>query len=206
VSALANWIDDHPLADERRRFGRVKVCLPGRFMRANRQEFDCMTSDMSPGGVDLTTDEPVEMGERIVAYIEQIGRLEGVVVRELDDGFAISMKLPAPKRERLADQLTWLANRHDLGLPEDRRHERIRPRHVRTTLILPRGREVLATIIDISQSGVALALSRPVSPSVGTPVTVGTTLGRIVRVLNDGVAVEFSRIFPDGEFSAEVEL
>ena len=33
------------------------------------------------------------------------------------------------KRDKLAAQLTWLANRHILGLPEDRRHGRIAPRN-----------------------------------------------------------------------------
>ena len=206
MSALANWIEDTTVAEDRRRYGRVKVSLPGRFMRANRQEFSCLTIDMSPGGVDFYAEEPVDPAERIVAYIDQIGRVEGHVARSWSTGFAIHMKLPAPKRERLADQLTWLANRRDLGLPEDRRHERIRPRHVRTTLILPRGREVLATIVDLSQSGVALALSRPVSPEVGTPVTVGGTPGRIVRLFNEGVAVEFSRVIPEEQFSAETVL
>lgn len=206
MSALANWIDHSPTEDEKRRHGRVKVCLPGRFMRADRREFDCMTIDMSPGGVSFTSDEKVNLGERIVAYVEQIGRLEGYVMRDFDEGFAIAMKLPASKRERLADQLTWLANRHALGLPEDRRHERIRPRHIRTTLILSGGREVLATIIDVSQSGVALTLSRPVDITIGAPVTVGATPGRIVRVLNEGVAIEFSRVIPSEAFDTEVML
>ena len=98
-------------------------------------------------------------------------------MREFQGGFAIAMKLPPLKRERLADQLTWLANRHELGMLEDRRHERIRPRRPRTTLILPTGREVMATMIDISQSGAALALASPVAPPVGTPVTVGVDQG-----------------------------
>ena len=33
------------------------------------------------------------------------------------------------KRDKLAAQLTWLANRSTLGLPEDRRHDRIVPRN-----------------------------------------------------------------------------
>ena len=206
LSALANWIEQPVVPDERRRHGRVKVALPGRFMRANRQEFDCMTLDMSPGGVAFLAQEPVEVGERIVAYLDHVGRVEGRVVRDFDGGFAIAMKLPAAKREKLADQLTWLANRHSLGLPEDRRHERIRPSHSRTTLIFPHGREVLATVIDISQSGVALALSGPVTTSVGMAVTVGATAGRIVRVLANGVAVEFSRVIPAEEFSPEMKL
>lgn len=206
MSALANWIEQPVVPDERRRHARVKVALPGRFMRANRQEFDCTTIDMSPGGVSFAAEEPVQYGERIVAYLDHIGRLEGRVAREFHGGFSIAMKLPAAKRERLADQLTWLANRNSLGLPEDRRHERIRPSHSRTTLIFPHGREVLATITDLSQSGVALALSSPVTTNVGMSVSVGATPGRIVRLLANGVAVEFSRIIPEEEFSADMTL
>jgi hypothetical protein len=206
VSALATLPELSPFAEERRRHGRVKIRLPGRFMRANREEYPCMTIDMSPGGVAFESEEPVSVGERIVSYVEQIGRLEGRVVREFDEGFAISMKLPPSKRERLAVQLTWMVNRQGLGLPEDRRHERIRPRHIRTTLILPRGREVLATIVDVSQSGVALRLSHPVDPAVGTPVVVGATPGQIVRSFGDGVAVEFSRVIPAEAFDADVTL
>ncbi|HEY1586559.1 MAG TPA: PilZ domain-containing protein [Polyangia bacterium] len=116
------------------------------------------------------------------------------------------MKLPVVKREKLADQLTWLANRHELGMLEDRRHERIRPRKPRTTLILPTGREVMATVIDISQSGAALALASPVAPPVGTPVTIGTTKGRVVRLFTDGLAVEFARMIPRNEFDEDITL
>jgi hypothetical protein len=193
-------------AEERRRHARVKVRLPGQFMRENRKEFPCLTIDMSPGGVAFAADEAVEIGERIVAYVDQVGRIEGRVAREFPGGFALAMKLPPMKRERLADQLTWLANRQELGMPEDRRHERIRPRRTRTTLILPTGREVMATIVDVSQSGVALALASPVAPQVGTPVTVGTTKGRVVRPLPQGVAVEFTRVLPSHEFSDEIAL
>ena len=206
MTALALSIEHEPRADERRRHARVNVRLPGQFMRENRQEFSCMTMNISPGGVAFAAEEPVKLGERIIAYLTQIGRLEGRVVRDFPGGFAIAMKLPALKRERLADQLTWLANRQDLGMPEDRRHERVRPTRARTTLILPTGREVIATIVDVSQSGVALTLASPVAPPVGTPVTVGATKGRVVRMFPNGLAIEFQRIIPSDEFNADIVL
>ena len=64
----------------------------------------------------------------------------------------------------------------------------------------------MATIVDVSQSGVALALASPVAPPVGTPVTVGATKGRVVRLFAQGVAVEFARIVPESEFSDEIVL
>lgn len=206
MTAVALTIEREPRVEERRRHSRVKVRLPGQFMRENRREFSCVTLDMSPGGVAFSADERVDIAERIVAYLDHVGRVEGRVVREFQGGFAIAMKLPQLKRERLADQLTWLANRHELGMLEDRRHERIRPRRPRTTLILPTGREVMATVIDISQSGAALALASPVAPPVGTPVTVGVTKARVVRLFTDGLAVEFARMIPRNEFSEDVTL
>ena len=199
-------IEHEPRAEERRRHSRVKVRLPGQFMRENRQEFPCITIDMSLGGVALAADEPVELAERIVAYLDHVGRVEGRVVREFPGGFAIAMKLPSLKRDRLADQLTWLTNRQELGMPEDRRHERIRPRRSRTTLILPTGREVMASIVDVSQSGVAVSLASPVAPPVGTPVTVGTTKGHVVRLFPNGLAVEFTRMIPQSDFGEDITL
>jgi hypothetical protein len=46
--------------------------------------------------------------------------------------------------------------------------------------------------MDASLSGVAVATSKPVA--TGTPVAVGRTQGRVVRQLEGGFAVEFSRI------------
>ena len=199
-------IDVEPRAEERRRHSRVRVRLPGQFMRENRKEYACQTVDISPGGIAFESDERVELGERIVAYLNTLGRVEGRVVREFLGGFAIQMKLPALKREKLADQLTWLATRNELGLPEDRRHERIQPRNPRTTLILPTGREVMASIIDLSRSGVALSLAAPVAPPVGTAVTVGASRGQVVRLMSNGLAIEFARIIPEDEFGPDVRL
>ena len=204
MSALAIRIMPDPKAHERRRFSRVKVRLPGQFMRENRKEYSCVTIDISPGGIALATDQPVEIGEKIIAYLTQIGRIQGVVTRQFYGGFALSMRLPPLKREKLADQLTWLANRTQLGMPEDRRHERIPARAPHTTLTLPGGRELVAKIIDFSRSGVALTVSA--NPPVGTPVTVGSTRGQIVRVFATGVAVEFSRVIPEDEFSEATVL
>jgi hypothetical protein len=206
LTALAMRIEHDARAGERRRHSRVPVRLNGKFMRENRQEFSCITIDMSIGGVAFSAEERVDRSERIVAYLDHVGRIEGRVAREFPGGFAIAMKLPAMKRERLADQLTWLANRQELGMPEDRRHERIRPRRSRTTLILPTGREVMASIVDVSQSGVAISLAAPVAPPVGTPVTVGTTKGCVVRLFQNGLAVEFARVIPQPEFDDDIVL
>lgn len=204
MTALAIRSFPEAKTHERRRFSRVKVRLPGQFMRENRTEHACVTIDISPGGIAVASDQPVDIGEKIIAYLSQVGRVQGVVTRQFYGGFALSMRLPPLKREKLADQLTWLANRQQLGMPEDRRHERIQARVPHTTLTLPGGRELVAKIIDFSRSGVALSVAS--NPPVGTPVTVGSTRGQVVRVFATGLAIEFSRVIPEEEFSEATVL
>jgi hypothetical protein len=179
------------------------VTLRGRYMLPDRSEYPCQTIDMSPGGVALHAPVQGDMGDRIVVYFDQLGRVEGVISRLLETGFALSVSAPALKREKLADQLTWLTNRQSLGMREDRRHERIEPVHKRSTLTID-GRVLSVRLVDISLSGAAMAVD--VKAPIGTPVTIGDTPAKIVRVYEGGVAVEFMRPFDPMNFSDRTKL
>ena len=183
-----------PLAEEQRRFQRVRVNLLGRYMLADRREFPCQVIDMSPGGMALIAPVSGKAGERVVAYIDHLGRLEGTIVRVFPNGFAMSIVATARKREKLAAQLTWLANRQILNLPEDRRHGRFTPRNPMTRLVLPNGTNVACRVIDLSASGAAIAIAPDIRPAVGSAVTIGKTAGRVVRHIEDGFAIEFTRL------------
>src|ERR1700683_4658775 len=90
---------------ERRRFQRVRVNLAGRYMLADGREFPCQVVDMSPGGMALIAPVPGETGERVIAYVDHLGRLEGRVVRALPNGFAMTIGATSRKRDKLAAQL-----------------------------------------------------------------------------------------------------
>ena len=183
-----------PLADERRRHQRVKVNLLGRYMLADRREFPCQVVNMSPGGMALVAPVAGLPGERVIAYVDHLGRLEGKIARILDTGFAMTISATSRKRDKLAAQLTWLANRQILNLPEDRRHGRFVPRNPLARLILPNGTNVSCRVIDLSASGAAVAISPELRPAVGSAVTIGKTMGRVVRHIDDGFAIEFTRL------------
>jgi hypothetical protein len=180
------------LSAERRRFQRVNVNLLGRYMLADRREFPCQVVNMSPGGMALIAPISGAPGERIIAYVDHLGRLEGHVARTFQNGFAMTISATARKRDKLAAQLTWLANRHILGLPEDRRHGRIVPRNPIGRLIMPNGVNLACRIIDVSQSGAGIASDQ--RPQIGVLVTLGKVQGRVVRHLEDGFAIEFTRL------------
>ena len=183
-----------PLAEERRRHQRVRVNLLGRYMLADRREFPCQVTDMSPGGMALMAPVSGATGERVIAYVDHLGRLEGKVARVFQNGFAMTISATTRKRDKLAAQLTWLANRHILNLPEDRRHGRFTPRNPVARLVLPNGTNLACRVIDLSQSGAAISIAPELRPPVGTMVSIGKTPGRVVRHIDDGFAIEFTRL------------
>ncbi len=196
MSVLEKILDVLPLRDERRRYHRVNVELLGRYMLPDGREFPCQVTNMSPGGMALAAQVSGNLGDRVVAYVDHVGRLEGKIVRILPTGFAMSIAATPRKREKLAAQLTWLANRELLGGVDDRRHDRIVPKNARSTLRLPNGIAITCRVIDMSVSGAAVAADSV--PAVGTPVVLGKTQGRVVRHIDGGFAVEFSRLLhPD---------
>lgn len=158
-------------------------------MLENHLEYDCRIIDMSPGDARISTNAMPRDGERVIAYIEHLGRLEGTVTEIRDMEFVIALHATERKREKLAAQLTWIANKHELGLPEDRRHERLSPRETMSELTLDDGRNYPCRIIDLSLSGAAVDIE--VRPAIGTMVSLGHMRGRVVRHFQEGVAIEF---------------
>jgi hypothetical protein len=193
-AATARKFRSLPLAQERRRHQRVKVNLLGRYTLSDRREYPCQVVDMSPGGMALIAPVVGAPDERVIAYVDHLGRLEGRIARLLDNGFAMTISATSRKRDKLAAQLTWLANRQILNLPEDRRHGRFTPKMSLARLILPNGNNVGCRVIDLSASGAAIAIAPDLRPAVGTMVTIGKTQGRVVRHIEDGFAVEFTRL------------
>ena len=119
----------------------------------------------------------------------RIGRIEGTIIRHIEFGFAMTIGATPRKREKLVNQLTWLANRKTLGLPEDRRHDRIVPRNPIAVLTLEDGTKMTCRIIDLSLSGAAIAAEN--RPPLRSTVLLGRVQGRVVRNLEDGFALEF---------------
>ena len=136
-------------------FQRVKVHLLGRYMLPDGREFLARSSicrrwigPAAPG-----------IGMSAIAHrlSDHIGRVEGKITRIIDNGFAMTVGATARKRDKLAAQLTWLANRDILNLPEDRGHDRIVPRNPIALLTLEDGSKMTCRIIDLSMSGAAIA-------------------------------------------------
>ena len=189
---------------DRRRYQRVNIRLLGRFSMPNRLEYPCQTLNMSPGGIAINAPVRPEVGHKLILQLDMLGQVQGQVVRHMDMGFALELEQLFLNPEKLADQLTWLANRSPQSDQDARRHIRIEPRH-RHVKIETAGLPPFAGILlNISRSGACLETDRKLS--IGTDVKIGRLAAHVVREVANGFAVAFDKIIPAHEFSSDIKL
>ena len=64
------------IVPDRRRHRRVPVGVVGRFMREDKREYPCQVVNMSAGGMAILAPVTCAVGERIVAYLDNLGRMK----------------------------------------------------------------------------------------------------------------------------------
>ena len=100
-----------PVDVEHRRHPRVPLALPGRYMIEDGSEFRCQTIDVSPVGIAIRGFLAGEVGQQVVAYLDDLGRIEGVIVRRTSFLLAIGASPPPRKINRLAARIDALVQR-----------------------------------------------------------------------------------------------
>lgn len=170
--------------------------LPGRYAlasrrdtRGERREFACRTVDVSVQDVALVGPVTGPVGERVIAQFDELGKLEGRIVRLIDNGFVMRLILAQGRRAWLGAKIDWLDKRTHHDLPDDRNHHRIIPSKPHSTLMLADGSIRGCFVIDMSASGAAV--SAEVSPQLGEVLAIGKIIGRVVRLFPEGFAVRF---------------
>ncbi len=88
----------------RREHPRIKTNLPGRYMLADGREFRCTIVDVALGGIALTGPGGA-FGEAVIVYIDQLGRVEGNIVRFFEGGFALKLTAASRATEEFAQRL-----------------------------------------------------------------------------------------------------
>lgn len=188
----AQAVDSPHTGPDRRVHERVPVNLFGRCMFENKLEIPCQAINISPGDMAAIAAHIPKVGERVIIYLDDIGRIEGNVVRLFKGGFALVIKGTHRMREKLASKITWCRENSEFGNVNSRRHSRIVPRQPMSEIRLPDGRAYQIEIIDISLSGAAV--KSDVRPAIGTALTLGGMQGKVVRHFDNGLAIEFATL------------
>lgn len=177
-------------APDRRRFLRTDIEVSGRVLDRRGREQDCRTADISPGGARLVASAPPVEGESVVLYFSEFGRTPGEVVRVEPGGhFSVAFHTSAHKREKLAEQLTWMLNKGLFAHEEERRSARHEAAGA-VSVELDDGTRLYCEVRDFSLVGCSLKTAQA-RPTLGGWVRVGQTYGRVARYLEDGFAVDF---------------
>lgn len=177
-------------APDRRKHRRADIAVAGRIMTAEGREQDCRTLDVSVGGARFAAPRGVPPEADVVVYMDELGRVPGTVTRVAADGtFGVSFDISAHKREKLAEQLTWMLNKGLFAYDEQRRHPR-KETGGAISVTLEDGTLLYCEVRDFSLVGCSLRATRD-RPPIGAWLRVGQTYGRVARYLEDGFAVDF---------------
>jgi len=84
-------------------------------MLADGSEFPCQTQDISPIGIGIQGFPAGAIGDRVVAYFDGLGRVEGRIVRRSQTWFAVDITATPRKLERLANKIDCLVERETKG-------------------------------------------------------------------------------------------
>lgn len=175
----------------------VNLVVGGRYSIANRydqhgklREYACRTSRISPFRMLVSVPLVGRIGDRVDSYFSDFGQLTGQISDTAPGGFCFELELERARREKLAEMLKWLEKKQQDGNIQDgRANRRIIPQTPHSTLILPDGSHRSCFVIDMSCSGVAV--SADVYPELGTPLAIGSAVGRVVRHFREGFAIRF---------------
>ena len=76
---------------KRRRHRRISVRLQARYMLPDQREFACLVVDVAERRVALTGTPEGKIGEKVIVYIDRLGRIEGSIARVFEGGFAVEV-------------------------------------------------------------------------------------------------------------------
>src|ERR1700737_4729008 len=175
----------------------VNIAVGGQYTLSNwfdaqgkPRTFACRTSRVSPLRMLVAVPVVGKVGDHITSYFGDFGKLEGEISDTTARSFLLELAMTPRMREKFASKLTWLEKKQqNPDLPDSRKQPRIIPASPHSTLTFADGSTRSCFVIDMSVSGVAV--SADVQPQIGMPLAVGACIGRVVRHLPDGFAVNF---------------
>ena len=179
---------------EKRAYERISLSLKGQlFDPDDESQTDCELINLSGGGAALKIECELAAGKHMVLYIEGFGRYEGTTVLNDNGTPVLYFTIGEIKRKRLTEMLHQFVSR---GLPEvpDLSHYASPPVFSGDEIVMENGERLPCDILDISLDEASLKTEG--RPSIGEIVTLGRSLGRVVRHHRHGIAIQYVREVP----------
>lgn len=184
---------------ERRKHHRVSVKLKARFMLHDGSEHSAETIDASLNGISFRSRSVPYRGQKVIAYVADLGRIEGIATRVSKDGFAISIEGSRYRKDKIAGALTW-AKLEELG---SRNAERIVPTFREARLYANNSLHSVE-IMNVSTGGASVRTTMFLP--LGTTVRLGEWFAIVLRVENGIYALAFERELDPSIVNADIRF
>ncbi|KQT56219.1 pilus assembly protein PilZ [Methylobacterium sp. Leaf456] len=183
---------------------RHALILPALCGSRQHSDFYAVTEDITAQGIGFRSSVVPEIDARITCSISFVGTIETRVVANGPSSFGVRLSVPRERAVEIARTLVELARGQDHQLGAVRRHKRITPRRRDVLVTLGDGGVVPGRIVNVSASGAAVFLARPVP--LGASVTLGLTAGRVVRLFTDCIGVAFDDALDPARLDSDIRL
>lgn len=171
--------------------GRVtgRFALPKHVSASGVTIFACLTQSISVKETVISAPVRGEIGAPVAANFDHVGLVKGNISRLIHNGFAFEVDDKKTDINALGARIRWMKRRMASQVSDYRSHKRFIPRVPHATIMMPSGALIDGFIIDSSVSGVAI--SADARPDVGALLVIGNIVGKVVRYLDPGFAVQF---------------
>ncbi len=173
---------------DRRKHQRAQLPLKARFLNDKGQEHRCIVIDVSASGAFIRTKNPPAFGKKVVLYVDQLGRFEGLVTRSDKNSFALHYEKGREKSAQIADNITEVL--HKGRRSTDRRKDSRVGQDKPTLVHFEDGRTEECAILDISLTGASVEISP--RPPLGMRLILGRMTAKVIRRHETGVGVLFT--------------
>lgn len=170
----------------------LETPLNGRFMRADGSEYNCRLWRISASNADLgmtVGGVSLQQDDHIIAYIENLGRLEGTIINIQRDDFTLHLQHSDHQKNKLITKINWLTQHANLDAVNQRRHARHAPARSEAVLTLDDGSQHACKILDLSLSGAAVETT--LRPPLRSILSLGNSQAKVMRHFDDGIGIEF---------------
>lgn len=152
----------------------------------------CWARSLTPVQVVISCGKRLPRGENLVVQLSEIGGFAGQVERGVEGGNVVRLMMDEATREKLAAKISWYRKRVLQGAPDNRNFRRWKPTTRQSAVLMADGSTADCVLMDVSASGVAV--SAALKPEIGLPLAVGQLVGKVVRHLDEGFAVQFMAV------------
>jgi len=144
----------------------------------SRLFYACRVETISAEALTLSVPVTGDLDEQVFVQVDMLGDLRGFVAKRTRTGFVMSITATDHERAKLRVKIDWFEKIRGKKVVNKRQHDRFTPANPHSTLIFGDGSKLRCFVVDMSASGAAV--SARVAPPTGTPLALGTVVGRVV--------------------------